>query len=38
MAGELESFATEIDGVTFEVLVHPDHDRNFEFIIHGFGV
>jgi hypothetical protein len=32
MAGELESFATEIDGVTFEVLVHPDHDRNFEVL------
>jgi ABC-type transport system involved in multi-copper enzyme maturation permease subunit len=29
MAAELESYATEIDGVTFEVLVHPDHDRNF---------
>ena len=26
MAAELESFATEIDGITFEVLVHPDHD------------
>jgi hypothetical protein len=29
MAAELESFATDIDGVTFEVLVHPGHDRNF---------
>jgi ABC-type transport system involved in multi-copper enzyme maturation permease subunit len=29
MAAELTSFATEIDGITFEVLVHPDHDRNF---------
>ncbi len=29
MAAELTSFATEIDGVAFEVLVHPDHDRNF---------
>jgi ABC-type transport system involved in multi-copper enzyme maturation permease subunit len=29
MAAELKSFATEIDGVTFEVLVHPDHDGNF---------
>jgi ABC-type transport system involved in multi-copper enzyme maturation permease subunit len=32
MAAELESFATEIDGITFEVLVHPDHDRNFEVL------
>ncbi len=32
MASELESFATEIDGITFEVLVHPDHDRNFEVL------
>jgi hypothetical protein len=32
MAGELESFATEIDGITFEVLVHPDHARNFEVL------
>jgi ABC-type transport system involved in multi-copper enzyme maturation permease subunit len=32
MAAELTSFATEIDGVTFEVLVHPDHDRNFEVL------
>jgi hypothetical protein len=32
LAGELESFATEIDGITFEVLVHPDHDRNFEVL------
>jgi len=30
MAAELESFATEIDGITFEVLVHPGHDDNFE--------
>ena len=34
MAAELESFATEIDGITFEVLVHPDHDRNFEVLAH----
>ncbi|HJR71373.1 MAG TPA: hypothetical protein VKA43_15120 [Gammaproteobacteria bacterium] len=32
MAAELKSFATEIDGITFEVLVHPDHDRNFEVL------
>ena len=29
MAGELESYATEIDGVTFEALVHPKHTQNF---------
>jgi ABC-type transport system involved in multi-copper enzyme maturation permease subunit len=32
LAAELTSFATEIDGITFEVLVHPDHDRNFEVL------
>lgn len=32
MAAELKSFATEIDGITFEVLVHPDHVRNFEVL------
>jgi ABC-type transport system involved in multi-copper enzyme maturation permease subunit len=32
MAAELESFATEIDGITFEVLVHPNHDHNFEVL------
>lgn len=32
MAAEFKSFATEIDGITFEVLVHPDHDRNFEVL------
>jgi ABC-type transport system involved in multi-copper enzyme maturation permease subunit len=32
MAAELKSFATEIDGITFEVLVHADHDRNFEVL------
>jgi hypothetical protein len=32
MAAELTSFATEIEGITFEVLVHPDHDRNFEVL------
>lgn len=34
MAAEFESFATEIDGVTFEVLVDPDHDQNFEVLAH----
>src|SRR5688572_28381161 len=34
MAAELESFATEIDGITFEVLVHPDHDSNFAVLAH----
>jgi ABC-type transport system involved in multi-copper enzyme maturation permease subunit len=32
MAAEFESFATEIEGVTFEVLVDPDHDQNFEVL------
>lgn len=32
MAGEFESFATEIEGITFEVLVHPGHDENFEVL------
>lgn len=32
VAAGFESFATEIDGVTFEVLVHPDHDANFEVL------
>lgn len=32
MASELTSFATEIQGITFEVLVHPDHDRNFDVL------
>jgi ABC-type transport system involved in multi-copper enzyme maturation permease subunit len=32
LASEFESFATEIDGVTFEVLVHPDHDANFDVL------
>lgn len=32
VAGELESFATEIDGITFEALVHPKHTRNFEVL------
>lgn len=30
MASEFESFATEIRGITFEVLVYPGHDDNFE--------
>lgn len=32
MASRFESFSTEIDGVTFEVLVDPDHDQNFDVL------
>src|SRR5882672_1232026 len=37
MAAELKSFATEIDGITFEVLVRPDHDRNFAVLAEARG-
>src|SRR5690606_37886293 len=37
MAGELESYATEIDGVTFEALVHPKHTRNFTVLAEARG-
>jgi hypothetical protein len=37
LAAELRSFATEIDGITFEVLVHPDHDRNFAVLAEARG-
>jgi hypothetical protein len=29
IASEFKSFSTEIRGITFEALVHPDHDSNF---------
>ena len=29
VAGNLESYATEVQGITFEVLVHPAHTANF---------
>lgn len=32
MASEFRRVATQIDGVTFEVLLHPDHDRNLEVL------
>lgn len=32
VAGELESFATEIRGITFEALVHPRHADNFKVL------
>src|SRR5690606_7316195 len=32
IAGELESFTTEIDGVAFEALIHPEHTDNFEVL------
>jgi ABC-type transport system involved in multi-copper enzyme maturation permease subunit len=32
MAAEFRSVATEIGGVAFEVLVHPQHDRNLEVL------
>jgi ABC-type transport system involved in multi-copper enzyme maturation permease subunit len=32
MASEFESFATEIRGIRFEVLVDPKHDDNFEVL------
>ncbi len=34
VAGELASFATEIDGVWFEVLVDPAHTDNFAVLAH----
>jgi hypothetical protein len=37
MAGKLASFATEIRGIRFEVLVHPEHDENFEVLAHTRG-
>jgi len=32
VAGELESFSTEIRGITFEALVHPRHTHNFQVL------
>ena len=32
VAGRLESYATEVQGITFEVLVHPGHDANFKVL------
>jgi len=32
IAAELESFSTEIGGITFEALVHPEHTANFEYL------
>lgn len=32
MAANFRRAVTEIDGVTFEVLLHPDHDRNLEVL------
>jgi ABC-type transport system involved in multi-copper enzyme maturation permease subunit len=37
IAGELESFATEVRGITFEVLAHPRHTDNFEFLAESRG-
>lgn len=34
VAGPLESYATEIDGITFELLVHPAHTQNLEVLAH----
>ena len=31
-AGELESFSTEIRGITFEALMHPKHTANLEYL------
>ncbi len=32
LASEFKSYATEIDGINFEVLVHPDHDQNLALL------
>jgi ABC-type transport system involved in multi-copper enzyme maturation permease subunit len=32
MASEFRRISTEIEGVTFEMLVHPDHDRNLKVL------
>jgi hypothetical protein len=32
VAGNLESYATVVQGITFEVLVHPDHNANFSVL------
>jgi hypothetical protein len=37
VAGTLESHATEVQGITFEVLVHPDHDANFTVLAESRG-
>ena len=32
LASKFKSYATEVDGIDFEVLVHPEHDRNFALL------
>lgn len=34
IASRFRSFSTDINGITFEALVHPDHDSNFETLAH----